>query len=113
MSKIRNSLILLNCKNCSKFNPDSRICWKFMKTFLDQLICLVNELKMLASIIKLDIYEIIKVAKTKPFGFKAFYPGPGYGGHCIPLILFYYLGKLNNLILIQSLLNFLVRLILI
>ena len=48
-------------------------------------ISLVNELKMLASIMKLDIYEIIKAAKTKPFGFKAFYPGPGYGGHCIPL----------------------------
>ena len=48
-------------------------------------ISLVNELKMLANVMNLDIYEIIKAAKTKPFGFKAFYPGPGYGGHCIPL----------------------------
>ena len=36
----------------------------------------------------LDIDEIIKAAKTKPFGFKAFYPGPGLGGHCIPVIPF-------------------------
>ena len=48
-------------------------------------ISLVNELKMLAYLMKLDIFEIINAAKTKPFGFKAFYPGPGYGGHCIPL----------------------------
>tara|TARA_B100001059_G_scaffold236247_1_gene285734 strand:+ start:1675 stop:2964 length:1290 start_codon:yes stop_codon:yes gene_type:complete len=48
-------------------------------------ISLVNELKMLATLMNLDIYEIIDAAKTKPFGFKAFYPGPGYGGHCIPL----------------------------
>ena len=33
----------------------------------------------------LDIHEIISAAKTKPFGFQAFYPGPGYGGHCIPI----------------------------
>ena len=38
---------------------------------------------------KLNIFEIIKAAKTKPFGFQAFYPGPGYGGHCIPIDPFY------------------------
>ena len=46
---------------------------------------LVNELKMLCLKMKIDIFEIIKAAKTKPFGFQAFYPGPGYGGHCIPI----------------------------
>ena len=46
---------------------------------------LVNELKMLCTKMKIDIFEIINAAKTKPFGFQAFYPGPGYGGHCIPI----------------------------
>tara|TARA_B100000989_G_C19528566_1_gene468315 strand:+ start:2562 stop:3878 length:1317 start_codon:yes stop_codon:yes gene_type:complete len=48
-------------------------------------ISLVNELKMLSSKMSIDVYEIINAAKTKPFGFQAFYPGPGYGGHCIPI----------------------------
>ena len=46
---------------------------------------LVNELKMLCLKMNIDIFEIIDAAKTKPFGFHAFYPGPGYGGHCIPI----------------------------
>ena len=46
---------------------------------------LVNELKMFCTKMKIDIFEIINAAKTKPFGFQAFYPGPGYGGHCIPI----------------------------
>ena len=48
-------------------------------------ISLVNELKMLSAKMNIDVYEIINAAKTKPFGFQAFYPGPGYGGHCIPI----------------------------
>ena len=48
-------------------------------------ISLVNELKMLAAKMNIDVFEIINAAKTKPFGFQAFYPGPGYGGHCIPV----------------------------
>src|SRR5579872_6866014 len=48
-------------------------------------IALVNELKMLFDRMKIDIFEVIEAAKTKPFGFQAFYPGPGLGGHCIPL----------------------------
>lgn len=52
-------------------------------------ITLVNELKMLFDRMKLDIWEIIEAAKTKPFGFHAFYPGPGLGGHCIPIDPFY------------------------
>ena len=46
---------------------------------------MINELKLLCLRMKIDIFEIIKAAKTKPFGFQAFYPGPGYGGHCIPI----------------------------
>ena len=46
---------------------------------------LVNELKLLCKKMDLNIFEIINTAKTKPFGFQAFYPGPGYGGHCIPI----------------------------
>ena len=46
---------------------------------------LVNELKLLCEKMNINIFEIIDAAKTKPFGFQAFYPGPGYGGHCIPI----------------------------
>jgi UDP-N-acetyl-D-glucosamine dehydrogenase len=46
-------------------------------------------MKMLTKKMKLDIYEIIRLAKTKSFGFEAFYPGPGIGGHCIPLDPYY------------------------
>jgi UDP-N-acetyl-D-glucosamine dehydrogenase len=50
---------------------------------------LVNELKMLFDRMDINIWEVIEAAKTKPFGFQAFYPGPGLGGHCIPLDPFY------------------------
>lgn len=52
-------------------------------------IALVNELKMLCSRMDIDIWEVIEASKTKPFGFQAFYPGPGLGGHCIPIDPFY------------------------
>lgn len=52
-------------------------------------IALVNELKILFDRMGIDICEVIEAAKTKPFGFQAFYPGPGLGGHCIPVDLFY------------------------
>jgi UDP-N-acetyl-D-glucosamine dehydrogenase len=52
-------------------------------------IALVNELKVLFDRIGLDVWEVIEAAKTKPFGFTAFYPGPGLGGHCIPIDPFY------------------------
>jgi UDP-N-acetyl-D-glucosamine dehydrogenase len=52
-------------------------------------IALVNELKQLCDRMKIDIFEVIDAAKTKPFGFQAFYPGPGLGGHCIPIDPFY------------------------
>ena len=46
---------------------------------------LVNELKYITAKLNVNIFEVINSAKTKPFGFQAFYPGPGYGGHCIPI----------------------------
>ena len=52
-------------------------------------IALVNELKMLFDRMDIDVWEVIEAAKTKPFGFQAFYPGPGLGGHCIPIDPFY------------------------
>lgn len=52
-------------------------------------IALVNELKILFDKMGIDIWEVIEAAKTKPFGFQAFYPGPGLGGHCIPIDPFY------------------------
>jgi UDP-N-acetyl-D-glucosamine dehydrogenase len=52
-------------------------------------IALVNELKVLFDRMGIDVWEVIDAAKTKPFGFQAFYPGPGLGGHCIPIDPFY------------------------
>ncbi len=52
-------------------------------------IALVNELKEVFDRMGIDIWEVIEAAKTKPFGFQAFYPGPGLGGHCIPIDPFY------------------------
>lgn len=50
---------------------------------------LVNEMKIVADAMNLDIFEVIEAAATKPFGFTAYYPGPGIGGHCIPIDPFY------------------------
>ena len=52
-------------------------------------IALVNELKILFERMDIDIWEVIEASRTKPFGFQAFYPGPGLGGHCIPIDPFY------------------------
>ena len=52
-------------------------------------IALVNELKVIYDQMGIDVWEVIEAAKTKPFGYKAFYPGPGLGGHCIPIDPFY------------------------
>jgi len=52
-------------------------------------IAMVNELKMVFDKMNIDIWEVIAAASTKPFGFKPFYPGPGLGGHCIPIDPFY------------------------
>lgn len=58
-------------------------------TYRSVNIAMVNELKMLFDKIGIDVWEVIDAAKTKPFGFQAFYPGPGLGGHCIPIDPFY------------------------
>jgi UDP-N-acetyl-D-glucosamine dehydrogenase len=58
-------------------------------TFRSVNIALVNELKIVYSAMGIDIWEVINAAKTKPFGFMPFYPGPGLGGHCIPIDPFY------------------------
>ncbi len=60
-------------------------------------ISLVNELKMLADKMDIDFWEVIEAAKTKPYGFMPFYPGPGIGGHCIPLDPFYLSWKAREL----------------
>lgn len=52
-------------------------------------IALVNELKVIYQAMGIDVWEVIEAAKTKPFGYQAFYPGPGLGGHCIPIDPFY------------------------
>ena len=52
-------------------------------------IALVNELKIIYSKMNINVFEVIEAAKTKPFGYMAFYPGPGLGGHCIPIDPFY------------------------
>jgi UDP-N-acetyl-D-glucosamine dehydrogenase len=52
-------------------------------------IAMVNELKIIFDRLGIDVWEVINAAKTKPFGFQAFYPGPGLGGHCIPIDPFY------------------------
>lgn len=56
-------------------------------------IALVNELKVLCLSMGIDVWEVIKAASTKPFGFMPFYPGPGLGGHCIPIDPFYLTSK--------------------
>ena len=58
-------------------------------TYRSVNIAMVNELKVLFQKIGIDVWEVIDAAKTKPFGFQAFYPGPGLGGHCIPIDPFY------------------------
>ncbi len=59
-------------------------------------IALVNELKMLASRMGVDIWEVIEAASTKPFGYTPFFPGPGLGGHCIPIDPFYLTWKAHQ-----------------
>ena len=58
---------------------------------------LVNEMKIIAKLMNVNIHEVIRAASTKPFGFKAFYPGPGMGGHCIPIDPFYMSWKSKQL----------------
>ena len=59
-------------------------------------IALINELKVIYGKLGVDIWEVIEAAKTKPFGFMPFYPGPGLGGHCIPIDPFYLAWRANQ-----------------
>jgi len=65
-------------------------------TFRSINIALVNELTIMCNLLGIDVWEVIEAAATKPFGFTKFYPGPGLGGHCIPVDPFYLSWKLRN-----------------
>ncbi len=58
---------------------------------------LVNEMKIISKKLNINIFDVIEAAKTKPFGFNAFYPGPGLGGHCVPIDPFYLSWKVKSL----------------
>ncbi|HOX07564.1 MAG TPA: nucleotide sugar dehydrogenase [Planctomycetota bacterium] len=60
-------------------------------------IALVNDLKLIFEKMNIDVWEVVEAAATKPFGFQAFYPGPGWGGHCIPIDPFYLSWKARQL----------------
>ena len=66
-------------------------------TFRATNIALVNEIAIMCDRLKIDVWETIEAAKTKPFGFMPFYPGPGLGGHCIPVDPHYLSWKLKTL----------------
>ncbi|HVT80282.1 MAG TPA: nucleotide sugar dehydrogenase [Phycisphaerae bacterium] len=59
-------------------------------------IAMVNEMKVVLTAMGIDVFEVIEAAATKPFGFQAFYPGPGLGGHCIPIDPFYLTWKAHE-----------------
>src|SRR5690606_28613935 len=61
----------------------------FENIFRSVNIALVNELKIICEPMQIDVFEVIRAAGTKPFGFMPFWPGPGLGGHCIPIDPFY------------------------
>jgi UDP-N-acetyl-D-glucosamine dehydrogenase len=79
---IQNVVPVLSCEV-------AEACKILENTYRAVNIALVNELKVLFSRMGIDVWEVIEAAKTKPFGFQAFYPGPGLGGHCIPIDPFY------------------------
>jgi len=71
-------------------SPDAAEATKLLENIFRSVnIALVNELKVVFDKMGIDIWEVIEAAKTKPFGFMPFYPGPGLGGHCIPIDPFY------------------------
>jgi UDP-N-acetyl-D-glucosamine dehydrogenase len=70
-------------------NKVAEACKILENTYRAVNIALVNELKIVFDAMGIDVWEVIAAAKTKPFGFQAFYPGPGLGGHCIPIDPFY------------------------
>jgi UDP-N-acetyl-D-glucosamine dehydrogenase len=78
-------------------NPETAEAVKLTENIFRSVnIALVNELKVLFSAMGIDVWEVIEAAKTKPFGFMPFYPGPGLGGHCIPIDPFYLTWKVRE-----------------
>ena len=67
-------------------------------TYRNINIGLINEIAILCERMGISVWEVIEAAKTKPYGFQAFYPGPGLGGHCIPLDPITYRGRLANMV---------------
>lgn len=74
---------------CVSSTEVAEACKILENTYRAVNIALVNELKVLFDRMKINVWEVIDAAKTKPFGYQAFYPGPGVGGHCIPVNPFY------------------------
>jgi UDP-N-acetyl-D-glucosamine dehydrogenase len=90
-SQIVDGVIVLSSPEAAEFT-------KILEnTFRSVNIALVNELKILAGRMNVDIWEVINAASTKPFGFMPFYPGPGLGGHCIPIDPYYLSWKAREL----------------
>lgn len=82
--------VVLDGNVCTVSSPAVAEMEKILEnTYRNVNIGLVNELAMLCDRMKIDLWEVIDAAKTKPYGFQAFYPGPGLGGHCIPLDPYY------------------------
>ena len=92
-SKIANKIVTVSNIETAEFTKI------FENLYRSVNIALVNEMKTICRKLGLDIHEIISAAKTKPFGYEAFYPGPGVGGHCIPIDPFYlsWLAKKNKI----------------
>ena len=78
-SKVFNRVI---CTNNSSYAEAAKLTENIFRSVN---IALVNELKIIYDKMGIDIWEVINLAKTKPFGYMPFYPGPGLGGHCIPI----------------------------
>ena len=86
-TKIYNQVIV---KTVPVSSPGAAEATKLLENIYRSInIALVNELKMVFDRMNIDVWEVIRAASTKPFGFQAFYPGPGLGGHCIPIDPFY------------------------
>ncbi len=90
-SKIIDNVILVSS---SKVAEMSKL---LENTFRSVNIALVNELAIMCSLLNIDVWEVIDAAGTKPFGFMKFYPGPGIGGHCIPIDPLYLSWKMKTL----------------
>ena len=88
--RLANALYSAFVKTVPVSSPETAEAVKLTENIFRSVnIALVNELKVVYSAMGIDIWEVIEAAKSKPFGFMPFYPGPGLGGHCIPIDPFY------------------------